>query len=175
MKIRKTKKKMYTISLSDSTYTVEILSKTQARLNGEIVDFEVRKEKNKVYVVTLNGQSYFVLIKRYDALLKEMEIQVEHQLFQLKVRDDIDALLDKLGIDYSDMFKVSDLKAPMPGLVLDVLVKAGDTVKKDDNLLVISAMKMENNIKSPVDAVIKEVAVEKDMAVNKNQVLVEFE
>jgi len=104
-----------------------------------------------------------------------MEIQVEQQIFQLKVRDDIDDLLDKLGIDYSDMFKVSELKAPMPGLVLDILVEAGQEVKKGDNLLVISAMKMENNIKSPVDAVVKEVKVDKNIAVNKNQVLVEFE
>jgi len=171
----KNDKKMYTISLSGNTYTVEVISKNQLKINGEVVDFEVRKEKNKVYVITYNDHSYFVLIKRYDALLKEMEIQVEQQIFQLKVRDDIDDLLDKLGIDYSDMFKVSELKAPMPGLVLDILVEAGQEVKKGDNLLVISAMKMENNIKSPVDAVVKEVKVDKNIAVNKNQVLVEFE
>ena len=166
---------MYTITFSDTTYTIEVIAKNKLKINGEEINFDIHKEKNKVYSVTLNEQVYFVFIKRYDALLKEMELQVEHQIFQLKIRDDIDTLLDKLGIDYSDMFKVSDLKAPMPGLVLDVLVKAGDEVKKGDNLLVISAMKMENNIKSPVDAIIKDVKVEKDMAVNKNQVLVEFE
>jgi acetyl/propionyl-CoA carboxylase alpha subunit len=70
---------------------------------------------------------------------------------------------------------VKTLKAPMPGLVLEVMVGPGTEVKKGDPLLVLEAMKMENVLKAPTDAVIKDVIVEISAAVEKNQVLVNFE
>ena len=71
--------------------------------------------------------------------------------------------------------KESELKAPMPGKVLDIMVTAGGSVVKGDGVLVLEAMKMENVIKSPADGVIKRIAVVKNQAVEKNEVLIEFE
>jgi len=71
--------------------------------------------------------------------------------------------------------KVSNLKAPMPGLVLDISTKEGETVKKGDTLLILEAMKMENAIKSPTDGIIKNIAINKGEAVEKNQVILNFE
>ena len=62
----------------------------------------------------------------------------------------------------------------MPGLVLSVLVKEGDEVKKGDNLLVLEAMKMENIIKSPADVTIKSIKIKASDKVEKNQVLIQF-
>jgi biotin carboxyl carrier protein len=71
--------------------------------------------------------------------------------------------------------KISEIKSPMPGLVLDILVQPGDVIKKGDQVLVLEAMKMENIIKSQTDAVVKSVPIEKGVAVEKGQVLVKFE
>jgi biotin carboxyl carrier protein len=84
-------------------------------------------------------------------------------------------LLQKLGMDTIGASGVSDLLAPMPGLVLSAAVSAGDTVKKDDPLVVLEAMKMENVLKSPIDGVIKEVSVNSGDTVEKNQTLIIFE
>jgi biotin carboxyl carrier protein len=62
----------------------------------------------------------------------------------------------------------------MPGLVLSVLVKEGDEVKKGDNLFVLEAMKMENIIKSPADVTIKSIKIKASDKVEKNQVLIQF-
>jgi biotin carboxyl carrier protein len=70
--------------------------------------------------------------------------------------------------------KVNDIKAPMPGMVLNILVKEGDTVKKGDAILVLEAMKMENILKSPTDGLIKKIAAVKGTAVEKNQLLIQF-
>ena len=70
--------------------------------------------------------------------------------------------------------KVNDLKAPMPGLVLDILVSEGQTIQKGDNLLVLEAMKMENNLKATNDAVVKKIKVSKGDKVEKNTVLIEL-
>jgi pyruvate carboxylase subunit B len=70
---------------------------------------------------------------------------------------------------------VDVLKAPMPGLVVRVPVKAGDAVSAGTGLVVLEAMKMENELKAPSSTVIKTVRVAPGEAVEKGQVLLEFE
>jgi biotin carboxyl carrier protein len=70
--------------------------------------------------------------------------------------------------------KINDIKAPMPGMVLSVLVSEGQEVKKGDSLIVLEAMKMENILKSPADGIIKKVVANKGTAVEKNQLLIQF-
>jgi biotin carboxyl carrier protein len=67
------------------------------------------------------------------------------------------------------------LKAPMPGLVLRVQASAGQSVAQGAGLVVLEAMKMENELKAPASAVVKAVRVQPGEAVEKGQVLVEFE
>ena len=67
------------------------------------------------------------------------------------------------------------LASPLPGTVLDVFVKPGDAVKVGQRLLLLEAMKMENNIDADRDGVVKEVKVNKSDAVMEGQVLVVFE
>jgi biotin carboxyl carrier protein len=83
-------------------------------------------------------------------------------------------LLHSLGLDSLASKKVNDIKAPMPGMVLNILVTEGQEVKKGDGLIVLEAMKMENILKSPTDGVIKKIAITKGVAVEKNQLLIQF-
>lgn len=64
------------------------------------------------------------------------------------------------------------IKAPMPGTILDIKVKAGDAVKKGDVLCILEAMKMENEIMAPADAKVAQVVVAKGASVNSGDVLV---
>jgi len=66
------------------------------------------------------------------------------------------------------------LRAPLNGLVIDVKVKEGDKVKKDDIVMIVEAMKMENQIKAPADGVVKQVLCKKGDNVEKNKVLIVF-
>ena len=70
---------------------------------------------------------------------------------------------------------VKDIKAPMPGLVLQISVGPGDTVEKGDPLLILEAMKMENVLKAPGSGTVKKVSVNQGQAVEKNQLLIEME
>ncbi len=68
-----------------------------------------------------------------------------------------------------------DVVAPMPGKIIDVLVKVGDKVSEDDELVILEAMKMENPIYAPGDGVVKEIRVAKDDKVDSEQVLLVLE
>ncbi len=80
-----------------------------------------------------------------------------------------------MGLANLTASKVNNLKAPMPGLVLDILVKPGQEVEKDTPLLILEAMKMENVLKSPTDGTVKSLGAAKGDAVEKNHVLLTFE
>ena len=69
---------------------------------------------------------------------------------------------------------IAEVKAPMPGLILDVLAKPGQEVKKGDQLMILEAMKMENVLKAQGEGVISGIEVAKGDSVEKNQVLIKF-
>lgn len=108
-------------------------------------------------------------------LLKKFRVRINGHNYSVELKDKYDELLQQLGMDKMLSAKVNDLKAPMPGLVLDVLVKEGQQIKKGENLLVLEAMKMENNLKAVSDAVVKKVKVGKGARVEKNEILIELE
>ena len=80
-----------------------------------------------------------------------------------------------MGFSVGSTKQVNFVKAPMPGLILEINVKVGQEVKENDPLLILEAMKMENIITSPRDGIIKLIDAKKGDAVEKNQLLINFE
>jgi biotin carboxyl carrier protein len=120
-------------------------------------------------------RSYNTEILDYNRENKTMRVKVNGRVYLVGIKDRFDDLLQSLGMEGTGTKKVKDVKAPMPGLVLDILVTAGQTVTKDSPLLILEAMKMENVIKSPTDGMIKKVTAIKGLPVEKNSILLEFE
>lgn len=85
-----------------------------------------------------------------------------------------DARTDRRGHGSRSSNTERTLRAPMPGIVLSIEVRPGQKVKKGAGLLVIEAMKMENEIRAPFDVEIKEIAVQVGESVNPDQALVYF-
>ena len=68
-----------------------------------------------------------------------------------------------------------DLKAPMPGKILEVLVNVGDQVKEDDEVIMLEAMKMENPIYAPASGTVKEIKVKANDTVDTEQLMMVIE
>lgn len=147
---------------------------TSGTLNGETFSCDVYEEQAGRFQALRNNVPYSIEILGTDESGKTITLLVNGRKYTIEVRDKYDELLASLGMDSMSARKVNELKAPMPGLVLDVLVKEGSAVKKGDPLVVLEAMKMENILKSPTDATIGKVAVTKGTAVEKNQLLLQF-
>jgi biotin carboxyl carrier protein len=109
-----------------------------------------------------------------DLQAKTLQIRLGHKTTTLQLKDRFDLLLEKMGMNAAGSGSLKEIKAPMPGLILDLKVAPGDVVKKGDVVLILEAMKMENSIKSPGDGVVKEVKVSLKQSVEKNQVLIQF-
>jgi len=105
---------------------------------------------------------------------KKANFEIEGEVFETAIKDELDQMLDAMGFSAAATRQIKEVKAPMPGLVLDIAVQEGQQVKEGDKLLTLGAMKMENSITIPADAVIKRIAVKAGQAVDKGQVLIEL-
>ena len=148
------------------------IEQSEISVNGESVNPDIRKIGDNKYSVIHNHKVYEVEISGEED--KTYEVKVNGAVYPVALKDKLDLVLEKLGIDQKFQKQNNDIKAPMPGLILDVMVQPGTEVKKGDSLFILEAMKMENVIKSPIDGVITEVAVSVGDSVDKNKILCKF-
>ncbi len=136
---------------------------------------EIQVLSDRRFHILNEGKSIIAEVVEADFKTKEFTIKINQNNYQLVVEDQFDRLIKDLGLSKVQNSQVKEIKAPMPGLVLDIVVQVGATVVKGDALVILEAMKMENIIKSPGDGIIKSIKVDQGQSVDKNQILVDFE
>ncbi len=167
---------MYQAKVNNKTFTItQEGDENSFTVNDQTVDLDLVSLKDGSYHVIQDNQSYNIEIVFVDKVKKEVSVKVNNRIYSVNVKDQLDLLLSKLGMADMVNKKVSSIKAPMPGLVVDVLKAKGDEVVEGENLLILEAMKMENIIKSPINGVIKSIGVSPKDTVEKNQLLISFE
>ncbi|TGV00395.1 acetyl-CoA carboxylase biotin carboxyl carrier protein subunit [Flavivirga rizhaonensis] len=160
------------------------MSKTFKTSVNNTFDFEIKDDdisnldalqisESKFHVLEQN-KSYHAKIIREDFNKKAYEVKINNNTYNISILNDLDTLIKDMGFAVGATKHIGSIKAPMPGLILEINVKANQEVKEDDPLLILEAMKMENIITSPTDGVIKSISVNKGDAVDKNQLLIEF-
>ncbi|WP_298902826.1 acetyl-CoA carboxylase biotin carboxyl carrier protein subunit [uncultured Psychroserpens sp.] len=133
------------------------------------------KLSNNNYHVLHDDSSYKAEIITEDFYKKSFEVKINNNTYNININNELDVLIKEMGFEIGSSKIVNNIKAPMPGLILEINVEIGQEVKENDTLLILEAMKMENVLSSPRAGIIKSVSVEKGDAVDKNQLLIEFE
>ena len=143
-------------------------------INGKSVVVDMSNIGVNLANVIYEHKSFNTELVELNKAEKQCIIKVNGNTYKIQVEDQFDQLLKKLGLDNLATNKVAEIKAPMPGLVLNVMVAEGVEVKKGDNLLILEAMKMENILKSSTDGIVKKVLIKQGDKVEKNQLLIQF-
>jgi len=166
---------MYKVKVNER-YNFEVKETgTVLQVNDQDVQLDVQTGiPGKSAHVLYENRSYSVEVVEVNSEEKTQVIKVNGNLYTVAIEDQFDILLKQLGLEMGAANKIQEIKAPMPGLVLKVMVEEGMNVKKGDNLLVLEAMKMENILKSPSDGVVNKVLVTQGDKTEKNAVLIQF-
>jgi acetyl/propionyl-CoA carboxylase alpha subunit len=164
---------MYSVSINNTAFKVEKTA-TKLTINESILEWNLSKVSDRHYHVLYNNCSYNLEIIGIDYATKTVRLKLNNKPAVLQLKDKMDLLLEKLGMGNSQLVTLKEIKAPMPGLIVEIKVKEGDEIKKGDPILVLEAMKMENIIKSSGDAIVKTIKIKKGDSVEKNQVLIQF-
>jgi biotin carboxyl carrier protein len=164
---------MYKAKVNNSTFQIDE-TREGLIVNGQAIDWDLVKIDEGYFHILYQHKSYRAEVVKVDAETKTFTVKINNNIYSVAMQDKFDLLLEKMGMNASASGKVNNIKAPMPGLIIDLRVKDGDLVKTGDPLLILEAMKMENIIKSPGEGVVKSVKVKKGAGVEKGQVLIEF-
>lgn len=146
----------------------------QVHLNGTPAELSFQNERNGNFLIKNNYKTVAAEVLEVDEAKKKFLIKIENGLYPITLQDETDILLDQLGMSHLQQVVIRDIKAPMPGLILDIMVEVGQEVKKGDPLIILEAMKMENLLKASGEGTITAIAVEKGQSVEKNSILIKF-
>lgn len=161
----------YRALVGDHTFDIE-LRDGQLIVDGETTDYTFEVLREGYVSLIVGGRSVPASVEAVGE--DRMEVTIAGQRTTVQVKDERDLLLDEFGLG-EDEAAGGEVRAPMPGLVLDVLVEEGDEVTAEQGLLVLEAMKMENELKAPSGGVIAAIHATSGDAVDKDALLIEIE
>ena len=123
------------------------------------------------YSLILNGKTHYLTI---NPQLQGYEVTVDHHTHIVKVQDELEALLEQIGIQSSTAQNAGIIQAQIPGLVSRLFVKKGDKVAVNQRLFILEAMKMENEIDSPIQGKVEKIHITTGSKVEKGDLIMEI-
>ena len=164
---------MYKAIVNNKTFEIDSVDEGTI-VNGNPLTWDMVKISDGYFHILHKNKSYKAEAVSIDTETKTITIKINGRKYPVQLKDKFDLLLEKMGMTNAAAGKINNIKAPMPGLIIDLKVQVGDVVKIGDQVLILEAMKMENILKSAGEGTVKTVKVKKGDRVEKGQVLVEF-
>ncbi len=164
---------MYQAKINNQNFEV-VPSEEGFQINGQPFQWNLVEIADGYFHILFQNKSYRAEVVKVETATKTFTFKINGRIYTVELKDKFDLLLEKMGMSGGASGKINNIKAPMPGLIIDLKIKAGDKVNAGDPLLILEAMKMENILKSPGEGTVKNVKVKKGDSVEKGQVLIEF-
>ncbi len=163
----------FIVTLGDKKKSVVLSENSEVTLGDKKLHYEVVEISKNDFVLRLDNRVYEISARRRDA--DQYSVFINGKVIDVVVRTGLQERASSLIEQSSDFKHKMEVKAPMPGMILKVKKNVGESVQKGDSIIILEAMKMENDIKSPFSGSIKEVKVTENTPVDKGAVLFTIE
>ncbi|MGJ8742917.1 acetyl-CoA carboxylase biotin carboxyl carrier protein subunit [Polaribacter sp.] len=159
-----------------NSYQVKVNDTFDFKIDEQAVkNLDALQVSDSEFHVLHQNVSYKTEIVKANFNEKSYAVKVNNTIYNINIHNELDSLIKEMGFQIGKTKEVNEIKAPMPGLILEINVLVGAEVKENDTLLILEAMKMENALTSPRAGIIKSISVTKGDTVDKNQLLIAFE
>lgn len=163
----------FIVSLNEKKNQLNFLSDSKVIYNGQKLDFEIFETVNNVYFLRIAEKLYnFTCTNRNN---EHIVLFSQSEKFELTVRTSLQEKASEVLAQKLTQHHHLEVKAPMPGMILKVKKKKGDEVNHGEAVMILEAMKMENEIRSVDKGIIKDIYVKEGAAVEKGAVLFSVE
>ena len=159
----------FVVTLDEEKFIVNTLKKKIVEINGENRDIEISRLSEYTYQMLLNNRIFHITVSKLNG--NQFSFLIDGHYFESTVRTRLEERAESILNTSDDSNTEFILNSPMPGLIIRINKNKGESVKKGDSLILLEAMKMENEIRSASDGIISEIFVEENKSVEKNQKL----
>ncbi len=166
-------KRTYTARVEGQEYRIESDDDGHVFVDGVAVDVEVLSAGDARFLRVANRR-YDISSLRMDAEGGGYRIRLNGVSLHVALEDEHAALLSSLGLEKATRLHAAILRSPMPGKITRILVSEGELIEAGQGVLILEAMKMENEIKAQAAGIVKAVRVSESDAVEKNAILIEI-
>ena len=156
----------YSVTVNDTQFDLRA---------DDIADMDLQKMSVSDFHVLRAATAYHVTLEATNFAERSLRLTINGNTYDIKISDRYNQLVDKMGLLSGASQKAKNIKAPMPGLIMDILVHPGDEIEEGTPLLVLAAMKMENQILAQGAGTIKSIEVTVGDTVDKGQLIIEME
>jgi len=159
----------YITTIDNKEFEIEIVDERHIRIGERLLEVNFKSVSGQpVFSLILDGKSYESFVYQGE---EDWEVLIRGRQYQVKIEDEREKRLKAAaggGVIEGGEFH---LKAPMPGLVVSILIEEGQEVKKGQVMLILESMKMQNELKAPRDGVMGRVRVKAGESVEQRQTL----
>ncbi len=158
---------------NDQAFEVDVVNGNQIIYQSKEQNISIEQTPDGFTLMSINGKQFPVeIISNHQ---NEYELMVNGVSYNFSIETPFSLRRKKVLLNNISETSVIRLKAPMPGKILEVLVKTGDSVNAGDTLVVLEAMKMQNAILASIKGTIKKVHVKENDAISKSDLLIEIQ
>jgi biotin carboxyl carrier protein len=158
----------YVTTIDNQDFAIEVVDERHIRIGERLLEVDFEPVSGQpVFSLILDGKSYEAFVYQGE---EDWEVLIRGKQYQVKVEDEREKRLKTAGGSGVSGGEFH-LKAPMPGLVVAVLIEEGQEVKKGQVMLILESMKMQNELKAPRDGVMGRVRVKAGESVEQRQTL----
>ena len=159
----------YVTTLDNQEFEIEVVDERHIRIGDRLLEVDFESVIGQpVFSLILDGRSYESFVYQGD---EDWEVQIRGRQYQVKVEDEREKRLKAAAGGGALEGGEFHLKAPMPGMVVAILLTEGQEVKKGQVMLILESMKMQNELKAPRDGVMGRVRVKAGESVEQRQTL----
>lgn len=159
----------YITTIDNKEFEIEIVDERHIRIGERLLEVNFESVSGQpVFSLILDGKSYESFVYQGE---EDWEVLIRGRQYQVKIEDEREKRLKAAaggGVIEGGEFL---LKAPMPGLVVSILIEEGQEVKKGQVMLILESMKMQNELKAPRDGILGRVRVKAGESVEQRQTL----
>ncbi len=159
----------YVSFVNDQKIHINLKNETMVDIDGKSYTYEILQKSDYTYVLRFKNKLY--TITKVNGENNPFGILIEGNYLQVSVYSKVEDLALQMANSQQKSSGTKIIKSPMPGLVLKIKKNAGDSVSAGESIMILEAMKMENEIKSPLDGIIKELFVAEKQTVDRNEKL----
>lgn len=163
----------YVATIDNVQKSVKVFEENFVSVNGKKIYFDIVELGDYSYSLRLNNKFYEVV--SYQLNNEIYAVLVDGNYSEVTVRTALQEKANKLLSQKTQKQHHAEIKSPMPGMVIKIKKKRGENVEMGESLLILEAMKMENDIKSPATGKIKEIYVSEGIPVEKGVLLISIE